>query len=81
MEWTDIFWGFWNGISAWIVLIVHAFGGWKEFPFYDLARTGNWYDCGFLLGAGSPLLGAAGSRSRAAETRRPNQGQGPVVDL
>jgi hypothetical protein len=32
------------------------------FRFYNVARGGNWYDFGFLLGAGSPLLGAAGAR-------------------
>lgn len=80
MEWTDVFWGFWNGISAWVVLIVHAFGGWREFPFYDLARSGNWYDFGFLLGAGSPLLGAAGSRSGASARNRPSGDRPPLVD-
>jgi hypothetical protein len=34
------------------VLLVHIFGGWNEFPLYDLARSGNRYDFGFLLGAG-----------------------------
>ena len=64
MELGDIVWGFWNGLTAWIVLIVHAFGGWSEFPLYDLARGGNWYDFGFLIGAGSPMLGALGTGSR-----------------
>ena len=66
MWWHDLLWGFWNGLTAWIVLLVHAFGGWQAFPFYNVARTGNWYDFGFLLGAGSPLLGAAGRSSRKA---------------
>ncbi len=35
--------------------IVHVFGGWGEFPLYDLARSGGWYDFGFLIGVGSPL--------------------------
>jgi hypothetical protein len=39
------------------VLIVHVFGGWEQFPFYNTARSGSWYDFGFLLGAGSPILG------------------------
>jgi hypothetical protein len=64
MTLVDVLWGFWNGATAWIVLIVHAFGGWSAFPFYDLARSGNWYDLGFLVGAGSPLLGAAGGGAR-----------------
>ena len=25
---TSLLWGFWNGFTAWIVLIVHIFGGW-----------------------------------------------------
>jgi hypothetical protein len=59
----DLLFGFWNRITAWIVLIVHVFGGWSGFPLYDIARSGGWYDLGFLIGAGSPLLGA-GSRRR-----------------
>jgi hypothetical protein len=66
MWWQEVLWGFWNGLSSWVVLIVHAFGGWHEYPFFDTARSGNWYDCGFLLGAGSPLLGAFGSGKRTA---------------
>ncbi len=62
MWWADLLWGLWNGLTAWIVLIVHAFGGWDQFPFYNAERGTNWYDLGFLLGAGSPLLGAGGRR-------------------
>ena len=32
MWWQDVLWGFWNGITAWPVLIVHVFGAWDEFP-------------------------------------------------
>ncbi len=64
MEFVDVFAGFWNGLTAWIVLIAHVFGGWPDFPIYDIARNGNWYAFGFLLGAGSPFLGAAGTGSR-----------------
>lgn len=62
MWWQDLLWGAWNGLSAWVVLIVHAFGAWEAFPFYNQARAGNWYDLGFLAGAGSPFLGAFGRR-------------------
>ena len=62
--WTDVLWGLWNGITAWAVLVVHVFGGWDQFHVYDPARSGNWYDFGFLVGAGSPFLGAMGERSR-----------------
>ncbi|HEX2913462.1 MAG TPA: hypothetical protein VH186_21845 [Chloroflexia bacterium] len=61
MWWQDLIMGFWNGLTAWVVFIVHVFGGWPEYPFYDTARSGNWYDFAFLLGAGSPILGALGS--------------------
>jgi hypothetical protein len=64
----DLLWGIWNGLTAWIVLVVHVFGGWAGFPFYNTARSGNWYEFGFLLGAGSPFLGALGaSRRRSAK--------------
>ena len=66
----DLLWGFWNGLTAWVVLIVHVFGAWDRYPLYDVARSGNWYDFGFLIGAGSPLLGAAGARGRSGTTGR-----------
>jgi hypothetical protein len=62
MWWQDLLWGIWNGLTAWIVLIAHALGQWQGFPFYDTSRGGNWYDLGFLIGAGSPLFGIFGSR-------------------
>jgi hypothetical protein len=65
--WADLLWGFWNGLTAWIVLVVHVFGGWEQFPFYNAARSGNWDDLGFLLGAGSPLLGSLGGRGRRSQ--------------
>ncbi len=72
MTLLDLPWGFWNGLTAWVVLVVHVFGGWGEFPIYDVARSGNWYDFSFLAGAGSPLLGAAGARSRGRTGLRRN---------
>jgi hypothetical protein len=64
--WQDLLWGFWNGLTAWIVLIAHVFGFWNEFPFYNSARAGNWYDFGYLLGMGSPVLGGGlGARGRS----------------
>lgn len=68
MWWQDLLWGVWNGMTAWPVLIVHAFGGWDQFPLFNAGRAGNWYDFGFLVGAGSPLLGmrpAAAARRSA----------------
>jgi hypothetical protein len=64
MWWQDLLWGFWNGFTAWVVLIVHAVGGWERFPTYNLHRSGNWYDLGFLIGAGSPLLGVFGRKNK-----------------
>jgi hypothetical protein len=62
MWWQDLLWGLWNGLTAWIVLIVHVFGGWENHALYNAARSGNWYDFGFLLGAGSPFLGVLGGK-------------------
>ncbi|MGB3330732.1 MAG: hypothetical protein WBA46_17350 [Thermomicrobiales bacterium] len=63
MWWQDLLWGVWNGLTAWVVLIVHIFGAWDQYPFYDVTKMGNWYNLGFLLGAGSPLLGTLRKRS------------------
>ncbi len=65
MWWQDLLWGFWNGLTAWIVLVAHVLGMLADSALYNAARTGNWYDFGFLLGAGSPFLGAAGARGRS----------------
>ena len=70
MWWQDVLWGFWNGLTAWIVLIAHVFGAWDGQPVYDAARAGNWYDFGFLAGAGSPFLGSFGARGRSAAQSR-----------
>ncbi len=64
MWWQDLLWGAWNGFSAWVVLIAHAFDAWNEYPFFNTARSSNWYDLGFLLGAGSPFLGIFGAGKR-----------------
>jgi hypothetical protein len=63
--WHDLLWGFWNGLTAWVVLVAHVFGWWETQPFYDVVRGGNWYNFGFLVGAGSPFLGFLGSRARS----------------
>jgi hypothetical protein len=60
MQWKNFLWGFWNGITAWVVFIVHVFGKWPEYPLYDTKRSGGWYDFGFLLGASSSLVGSSG---------------------
>ena len=70
MWWSDLLWGFWNGITAWIVLVVHVFGGWDSHALYNVARAGNWYDFGFLVGAGSPLLGILGGNKASSSRKR-----------
>lgn len=49
--------GLFNGITAWPLLLLHAFGILAQYPVYDVARNTTWYQLGFLIGAGSPLLG------------------------
>jgi hypothetical protein len=77
MWWKDLLRGFWNGLAAWVVLAVHACGGWQEYPVFDAARATNWYTAGFLLGAGSILSGNRGGGTRkAAGTEQ--QGAAPI---
>jgi hypothetical protein len=40
MWWQDLLWGFWNGLTAWLVLIVHIFGGWSQYPSTTLRGAG-----------------------------------------
>lgn len=58
----NVLWGFWNGLTAWPLLILHIFGIWSQYPVYDIARDGGWYQFGFLLGAGSPFFGMFGAK-------------------
>lgn len=53
----NILFGLLNGITAWPLLILHVFGVLTQYPVYDVARNTGWYQFGFLIGAGSPLLG------------------------
>jgi hypothetical protein len=69
MWWEDLLWGFWNGLSAWVILIAHVFDAWERYPFYNVERSGNWYDLGFLVGAGSPLLGVLGGDKNRGRRR------------
>jgi hypothetical protein len=60
-------WGLWNGITAWPLLILHVFGVWEHYAIYNCVRDSGWYQFGFLLGAGSPILGMLGkSKPRPA---------------
>lgn len=69
MWWQDWLWGLWNGMTAWVVLIMHVFGLWEQFPVFNLQRAGGWYEFGFLVGAGSPFLGAGSGSSRTRKRR------------
>ncbi len=62
MWWQDLLWGMWNGLTAWVILIAHLVGYMEQYPFFNVAREGGWYNLGFLLGAGSPILGAIRGR-------------------
>jgi hypothetical protein len=78
MWYHDLLWGFWNGLTAWFVLIAHVFGAWDGQPVYDTLRAGNWYDFGFLLGAGSPFLGMFGGTNRQPAERHESRTQAPA---
>ncbi|GAB4338402.1 MAG: hypothetical protein Kow0010_26750 [Dehalococcoidia bacterium] len=65
----DFLWGLWNGLTAWPLLVLHVFDVWRQYPVYNVGRDGGWYQFGFLLGAGSPFLGALGGRERARPGR------------
>jgi hypothetical protein len=64
MWWRNFLWGFWNGLTAWLVVLGHAFGRWRRYPVYNGKRRSNWYDAGFVLGAAASLGGASGRRRR-----------------
>lgn len=57
---TEFLFGLLNGITAWPLLILHIFGVLSQYPVYDVARNSSWYQFGFLIGAGSPILGFIG---------------------
>ncbi|MGE0133700.1 MAG: hypothetical protein AB7L91_06600 [Dehalococcoidia bacterium] len=61
---SDFLWGLWNGLTAWPVLIAHAFDWWDRFPVYNVQRDSGWYQFGFLIGAGLLFGGSAGGAGR-----------------
>ncbi len=61
----DLLYGLWNGITAWPLLIAHVFSWLSQYPVYNLNRDGGWYQFGFLIGAGSPILGLLGKRNNS----------------
>jgi hypothetical protein len=62
MWWQDLLWGFWNGLTLWIVFIAHVFNAWENKHLYDALKNSDWYDFGFLIGAGTPFFGFFGKR-------------------
>lgn len=59
---VDFLYGLLNGVTAWPLLILHVFGLLTQYPVYDIARNTGWYQFGFLIGAGSPILGLLGRK-------------------
>lgn len=64
MWWQDLLWGGWNGFTAWIVWLAHILGFWEQYPFFNAARDGGWYEFGFLIGVGAWGAGPASARRR-----------------
>jgi len=62
------FWkGLWHGIVAPITFVVSLFT--DKVHFYEVHNNGNWYNFGFVLGAGI-LTGGAGGAARWRRRRR-----------
>lgn len=59
---ADFLYGLLNGITAWPLLILHIFGIFSQYPVYNVDINTGWYQFGFLIGAGSPILGFLGKR-------------------
>jgi hypothetical protein len=57
------FWlGLWHGIIAPITFVISLFA--DHVNVYDVHNNGNWYNFGFVLGAGILFGGATGRRKR-----------------
>jgi len=57
------FWlGLWHGIIAPVTFIISLFT--DNVNLYEVHNNGNWYDFGFVLGAGILLGGGSGARRR-----------------
>ncbi|NMB91261.1 hypothetical protein GYA37_00235 [candidate division WWE3 bacterium] len=57
------FWsGLWHGIISPITFFISLFT--DDVSVYDVHNNGNWYDFGFVLGAGIILGGSGSSSSR-----------------
>ena len=47
MWWSDLLWGLWNGLIAWIALILHVFDLWEGHPFYNTQEAVTGTTSGF----------------------------------
>ena len=62
------FWsGLWHGILSPVTFIISLFA--DSVHFYEVHNNGNWYDFGFVLGAGI-LTGGSGGAARWRRRRR-----------
>lgn len=65
------FWlGLWHGIIAPLTFLISLFT--DDVNVYEVANNGNWYDFGFVLGAGI-LFGGSGGGSRRRRAKRRNK--------
>ena len=57
------FWlGLWHGLICWITFIISLFT--DKIHFYEVHNSGNWYNFGFVLGAGILTSGTLLSRKK-----------------
>ncbi len=57
----DFLWGLWNGATSLGLLVLHLFDIWEQYPVYNTARDGGWYQFGFI--AGIICMGGGGGRA------------------
>ncbi len=70
VEMEDFLWGIVNGVTAWPLLVLHVFSIYERYPVFNVQRDVPWYQFGFLIGTGSPILGLASGRARSFRLRR-----------
>ena len=58
---AGFFLGLWHGVIAPVTFVISLFT--DNVNFYEVHNNGNWYDFGFVLGAGI-FLGGGGAGSR-----------------
>jgi len=64
------FWlGLWHGIIAPLTFLISLFT--DGVNVYEVNNNGNWYDFGFVIGAGILFGGGSGGRRRSKRSKRP----------